>query len=127
MNLGNLNNPILTLKGEPIKTPTGKRITDPDGSNPRDETAELTMQAALLQCLTTMKADPGEESFRVFTLGTRLASIEGDQPLGVDSKDMALLQHAVEQNTPGYFAFIQGQLYAYLKGVDEADKTPSKK
>jgi hypothetical protein len=40
---------------------------------------------------------------------------------------MALLQHAVEQNTPGYFAFIQGQLYAYLKGVDEADKTPSKK
>lgn len=110
MNLTNFSDPILNLKGEPIRVPTGKG----------DETVELTIQGALIQCLTTMKANPGEESFRVFTLGSNLA--KAYDPLGIDSKDMALLQHAVEQNTPSYFAFIQGQLYAYLKNLDEADK-----
>jgi hypothetical protein len=128
MNLSNLNQPILTFKGEPIKTPTGKRITDPDGSNPRDETTELTMQSALMQCLLLMKAEPGEESFRVFTLGTRLASITDQAPtMGIDSKDMALLQHAINQNVVGYHSFIQGELWKYLKDIDEADKPESKK
>jgi hypothetical protein len=127
MNLSNLNQPILTFKGEPIRTPTGKRITDPDGSS-HDETTELTMQSALLQCLVLMKVEPGEESFRVFTLGTRLASITDQDPtMGIDSKDMAMLQHAINQNVVGYQSFIQGELWKYLKDIDEADKTPSKK
>jgi hypothetical protein len=47
--------------------------------------------------------------------------------MGIDSKDMALLQHAINQNVVGYHSFIQGELWKYLKDIDEADKPESKK
>jgi hypothetical protein len=109
MKLTGLDKALVTFGGEPIQqTP--------------DET--LKVKDVLMTCLSRMKSEKGAESMHIFKLGTEIFAANTDCP--IESKDMALLKHAVEQNAPEFIALVQGQALAYLEDIDTADKKAGK-
>jgi hypothetical protein len=72
----------------------------------------LTRRIALLNCLGSTKPENGKEAVEIWKLGVFLATAEEDVPVKVE--DILLLKKSLEQNTPGYFPMILGQLFEYL-------------
>jgi len=118
LKLTNLDRPLTSFSGEPIQQ------NGPDGDS------ALTIKEVLLAFLTRMRTEKGTESMHVYKLGTEIYGAKDE--CAIESKDMALLKHAVEQNAgqtlpngqrePLFLAMIQGQVLSYLDEIDTADK-----
>jgi len=94
--------------------------------NEKKEEIALTIRQALLNLVGSAKPEEGNgaQSIKFYKLGVALASKDGD--MGVSVEDMSLLKKAIEQNAPGYYVVVIGQLLNYLDHLGEA-KEPTPK
>jgi len=92
---------------QPLKNFDGNAIKD-------DKDVEFTYKIGLLNCLGSIKAADGKESVQVWKLGVALAGAENGD-IVITAEELLLLKKGVEQNNPGYFPVVQGQLFEYLE------------
>jgi len=99
MKLKGLQDIILQMTGSPILD---------------NETKKAVARANILMgCLGAMKVDAPADSIIAFDLGTRIYRAEKGI-CEVKPEEYAIIKKAIEQNVPGYFTFIQGQMLAWL-------------
>lgn len=104
MKLTELDSILISFTSTPLKS-----------INESGEETILSRRIVLLNCLGSMKPKDGIQSINIYKLGIRLAS---DKFIDITAEEFILLRECIEQNVPGYFPVVQGQILDYLLSAE---------